>query len=276
MVQTTNKRPGTIGFLVLLGLAIVISVWQTMYSSVLYALHLGTHVDKPATYEFPEMAVLAEKYSHEGRLDYASLRATPRLNEAMRKLSQTSAADLKDPKDRLAYWINASNLLTIKEIADRYPVNTLQEMQNDFTSKRFLVGGVYYTLRDMNVRCVYPTIMDVAPKAIFLVCGGSLGYPAFPDHAILGRTLDADCENGALAFIDNPKNVAFSKEKRSVFLSPFFQWNAKFLQENYGSPEDFISAYLKPSEAQNFTSPIVLKKYNLPFDWRVNDISVQN
>src|ERR1700679_1942519 len=127
MFQTTNKRNGTFVFLGLLGLAIGLSVWQTMYSSILFAFHRGGQVDKPTVYQFPEMAVLSEKFSQDGRVDYSNLRATPRLDEAMRKLAQMSDADLKDPKDRLAYWINASNLMTIKEIADRYPVNNLQE-----------------------------------------------------------------------------------------------------------------------------------------------------
>jgi len=276
MVQTTNKRNGTMVFLGLLCLAIIMSIWQTMNQSILYAFHIGVQVEKPRAYHFPEMALLVEKFSRDGRVDYANLRATPHLDEAMRKLSQTSDADLKNPKDKLAYWINASNLITIKEIADRYPISSLKEMQNDFTSRRFSVGGVYYTLRDMNTEHVYPAIMDVAPKAIFLVCGGAVGDPAFPNNVIAANTLDADCENAVLAFIDNPKNVTFNKEKRTFFLSPYFQLNARFLQKNYGTPEDFISAYLNPKDALDFSNPIVLKSYSLPFDWRINDISVPN
>src|SRR5262249_46039592 len=115
-----------------------------------------------------------------------------------------------------------------------------------------------------------PLAYSEVPKSIFLGCGGSLGYPRIPDHALQGKFLEGDAEAATQVFVGDPNNIAFVHEENHIYLSPFFTWNAKTITKNYPSLDDFIASYLSTNKGKLMISPAVLKAYNKPFDWRVN------
>jgi hypothetical protein len=254
-----------------ISLVILLGIWQLITTGVLYLSSVGVKVNKPTTADFSELNSLLKQYSSEGLVNYAELKHADLLTKAVTKLEATSPVNIANKRDLLAFWINAYNLTTLKLIADHYPVYTIPQLGNGPSLQKFLVGGKPYSTQDIYIRFVTPLAQAEVPKSVFLACGGSIGYPRLPDHALRGQPLEGDAEAATEKFVGDDRNVAFIEKENHVYLSPFFSWNSNIITTNYESLDDFISAYLPQAKAKLFSNPGNLKSYNKPFDWRIND-----
>jgi hypothetical protein len=249
----------------------LLGVWQLLTTTSLYLSTAGQKIEKPTTFDFPEMAALLKQFTGNGLVDYAQLKRSDILTKAMQRLAETSPEKLANPKDKLAFWINAYNLSIIKLITDHYPISDRQQLGNGPSSSEFLVGGKPCSTQVMLFGYINPLVKTQSPKAVFLICGGALGYPPLPDHVLNGRTIDGDAEVATQAFVGDSRNVAFIEKENHFYLSPFFTWNASTVARDYPSVDDLVSAYLKPSLSVPFMKPGALRSYNKPFDWRINN-----
>jgi hypothetical protein len=249
----------TISIVALLG------AWQLLTTASLYFSTAGQKIEKPTKIDFPEMAALLKQSSSNAQLKHSEL-----LTKAIQRLAETSPEKLASPKDVLAFWINAYNLSMVKLITDHYPISELQQLGNEPSSSKFLVGGKPYSTQGMLMGYIAPLAKAQLPKAVFLVCGGAIGYPPLPDHVLSGRTIDGDAEAATQAFVADIGNVAFIENQNHFYLSPFFTWNASTIAKEYPSVDDLVSAYLKPGLSEPFMMLGTLRSYNKPFNWRIN------
>ena len=72
-------------------------------------------------------AVLAT-HVKDGRVDYHTLKADPRLPQYLDQLAATDPATLASDQERLALWLNAYNAYTLKLIIDREPLKSITEL----------------------------------------------------------------------------------------------------------------------------------------------------
>jgi len=268
----------SIGSKIKLGIpAIVISLlllffgWQLLTTGMLYLSTVGHKVEKPTAFEFTELDTLLKKYANDGLVNYSELKHSDLLTKAMARLEGISPDNFADKKDVLAFWINAYNLTTIKMIADHYPISIIPQLGNAPSSQKFVIGGKPYSTQDIFIRFVTPLATAQVPISVFLSCGGSLGYPRIPDHALRGNVLEGDAEAATQAFVADSNNIAFVQEENHIYMSPFFSWNSNTITKNYPSLDAFVASYLPVDKAKLLNSPGVYKAYNKPFDWRINN-----
>jgi hypothetical protein len=226
-------------------------------------------VEHPGDSSFPELEQLLKSVVKDGRVDYASAKNSRLLEDAVRRLEAISPDRIEAPRERLCFWINAYNLLVIKEIADRFPIKSVKQLGNDPHLRKFLVGGMPYTLQEIHVNEIMP-LLQGNPNAAFLICGGAVGHPQLMDHALKGSSLQSDSEAAAQRFIRNPGNVNYNLEHSVVAISPWFIWYNSILSKKYGSSENLIDSYLTPQQQSVFEQSMVKKSFGKDFNWNIN------
>jgi len=102
-------------------------------------------------------AILQKCVNEGGRVNYAEIKASEAFPKYLAKLKATNASDLVDDQDRLAFWINAYNALTIQGVLQTLPADESQWPDYRITDQkvhgkslwkgmRFDVGGGERTL----------------------------------------------------------------------------------------------------------------------------------
>ena len=61
------------------------------------------------------------------RVDYRALRGSPDWQRLVRNLAQARPEDLASRAERLAFWINAYNVLAIDVVLQHYPVASIKD-----------------------------------------------------------------------------------------------------------------------------------------------------
>jgi hypothetical protein len=241
-----------------------------------------TKVEHPIKPTYDSYNQFLKEVVKRDRVDYLAARANPNMDKALRALASLSCDEFGGESDRLAYWINAYNLLVIKTVSDHFPTSSIENVSNDLNSHRYTVGGQPITVKDIKQLKIQPLLRGTRKgdytdcRMLFLIAGGAMGYPVICDHAITSESIAKDMETNTKKFIQVRYNVYFSHEMHTLYISPFFQWNAATLMQAYDDPFQFVIFYMDPNDRPD-TSDIHSKQVtNRKFDWRINDIATKD
>ncbi len=236
---------------------------------------LFVKVETPTTYRFDKYAQLLKEFVKDNSIDYASLKNSPLLKESMKEIAHISPAKMLDDKERLCYWLNAYNLIAIKEVADRFPITDLKQLGNDPTRRKFTVGGDKFSIQTIKIEKIEPLFNENFPEEIFLMCGGAVGHPAILNHPLAPDRLDKDMKEAAYRWVCEPTNVAFDRYKSRLDLGPYLQWHEGLFEKRYGTPIEFVMSFLNEDAHEAMSNVTVIKGYALPFNWTVNDFELK-
>ncbi|HEY9772460.1 MAG TPA: DUF547 domain-containing protein [Planktothrix sp.] len=223
----------------------------------------------PITFHSKIYDGLLTKYVKDGLVDYAALKNSSELRDAVDELKHTSPDKLVAEDDQMAYWVNAYNLLVLKMIADRYPIRTINQIGNDYSGKMFVVGGRPYAVQDIYIGQIFPRAKQSHETDIFLVSQGAIGYPPLQTHGFDKDNLATDAEAAAHAFINDPRNVLYDPDSKALKLSKFFQWTQDVYGGKWDTPFVMVDSYLDKKVDLRLEG--LTQAYSLPFDWRLND-----
>ena len=261
--------------LALLAIGLIFITLQLVSNVGGYVKAFFVPVEYPLTYEFTIYDSLLKRCVSGDLVGYKVLANSPDLNLAVDELERINPSRLATPRDRLAFWINAYNLLVVKNIADRYPMKSVRDVNHFMSLRKFVIGGVPYSVEDIQRREVVPMLKHADSHAIFLMCGGAMGYPPLLDHAISAARLDDDMKFALHDFVNNPKNVNFDIDTRTFLISRFFNWYQELLCNDFNNPFEFANAYLDPFKKVPVADKQILKAFMPQFDWWLNDIELK-
>ncbi|MBY0358168.1 MAG: DUF547 domain-containing protein [Candidatus Obscuribacterales bacterium] len=228
-------------------------------------------VEAPKTCQFTIYNRLLAKYVKNGLVDYTKLKQDGDLKKAINELATTSPEKLSEKQAKLAYWLNAYNLLVLKNIADHYPIKTLSQLENSPLRKRFIVGGRFYTINELENEKLLPTITDTDWRGIFLACNGAKSSPPLANHAFQPETIDTDLKQSCHHFLNDPNNYVYRPERRTCSISPFFRRHQKLIEREYKSVVNLI--YQERELDPNFNLTGMDINYAMPFDYQTNDLA---
>jgi hypothetical protein len=224
----------------------------------------------PATPAYDDYAAVLSAYvSDDGLVDYAGLAAHPERLDAF----LASTADMTrdryeswDKPDRMAYWLNAYNALTLKTIADHYPIrpapgrtsyppNSIRQIPGVWDGVRFTVMRLTMTLNAIEHDILRKEFDD--PRIhVALVCG-AMSCPPLRREPYRGASLDQQLDDQARRFVGDLRSFLVDREKGEVWASSIFQWYA----------EDFLHGkiLLDPKHPEATTRPMIEKAAVLAF-----------
>lgn len=212
--------------------------------------------------------VISKWINHQGKVDYSLLKKDQWFWVQIFVLENTNLSKYSR-NEKLAFWLNAYNLLTIKGVLielEKNPkwkgnVTSLAKLRF-FIFRKFHVAGKKVSLNYIENSIIRRRFKD--PRVHFALNCGSTSCPFLPNKLFQAETLDKYLDNLAKFFI-NSGNVWIDEESKTVYLSRIFKWYKKDFA-SAGGLQQFINKYWK-NETIDFT------KLNIKFkdyDWSLN------
>ena len=195
-------------------------------------------------------------------VNYSKLKNDQGFTQVVNKIENFSLNDLKTKEERLAFYINAYNILAIKTVIDNWPVKSIKDVGSLFKSvwkkDAGKIGGKTVTLNEIEHQILRP--MGDPRIHMAIVCA-SVSCPDLRTEPYTAENLNKQLNEQSRFFLSNPQK-GLRIEGNKVRTSRIFEWFKEDFHTD-GGVEVFIRQYSElPSE--------VNLKANLPYDWTVN------
>ncbi len=239
--------------------------------------------------------ILTTYVDEHGNVDYKTLRPKRR-----RLIAATRAFDNIDPteymswspKEKIAFWINAYNILTLKLVVDNYPIkkawyrityppNSIIHISGAWTKHYFKVMGIEYTLREIEREILMARYAD--PRICFTFSYATLGGALLRNEPYYPDKLDEQLDDQVKKFLADPRGLRIDHKEKTIRLADIFNWYKSDFIEKYGDIKKFrdrpehIQAYLNcivPYISSDDLKYVESQDYEVKFlkyDWRLNE-----
>lgn len=221
----------------------------------------------------------------QGRVNYAGLKAemaTLRgFIEQLAAVSPESRPDLfATEDDRKRYYLTAYNALVLYFAASAYPNrHALWSKLGYFKNKDIVLGGRKLTLNELENNIIRRQFLD--PRIHFYINCGAKGCPAVKPGAIAQNSTDAELDQAARRFINDPTKVRFDPDTGTLYLSKILDWFSEdfitYLKVKRGLAHPTISEYVAlyltgaAGRALSQKPPAQIKIKYLDYDKDLND-----
>lgn len=214
---------------------------------------------------------LLKKYvDANGLVNYAALKANDAktLDRYLDLLSANAPAADWDRDEKLAYWLNAYNAFTVKQILGKYPTNSIIASQlqlvapgGPFSKKYFKIGGKEMSLNNIEHDIVRKEFNE--PRIHFALVCAAVSCPKLRTEAYAPARLDAQLTDQARDFVNDPRKNVVARDR--VSLSKIFDWYAS----DFGKSTDDVLRFINRF-ASTKTDPGAKVSY-LAYNWDLND-----
>lgn len=252
---------------VLFGLAVMMIIGNVFSNMGSYFGTMFVKTETPASFDFKSYDRLLKRYTHESRVDYKALKGSKDLEVALADLQKISPEKFTSEDDKLCFWLNAYNLLSMKLICDKYPIASIKELGSDQGTKSFIVGGKAISVKEIDEEKIVPAIYSKNWLLLFAKCNGSVGYPDIADHPYQSLTLPDDLLAQEKKFVLRADNWLYDDTLNKLEVTEFYQWNQHILEGAQKSPLMLINSHLPNAERIDTGTHVV---YNLVCQQRVN------
>lgn len=258
--------------------------------------HTGAEASEPSISYGGYATELQTYVNSTGIVDYQGLKAhRERLDgfaAAMAELQPMVFEKWKD-QDKIAFWINAYNALTLIAILNNYPIkasffrslrfpdNSIRQISGVWDELEFNVMNQSITLDGIE-HGILRKKFDEPRIHMALVCAAQ-GCPPLRSEPYTGEKLDAQLNDQTARFLSNPEKFRIDRKNRTVYLSSIFKWfgidfvkkfstEKKFLgfSESQRAVLNFITGFVKPDDKAYLEKGGYSIEY-LNYDWSLNE-----
>lgn len=240
--------------------------------------------------------VLSEHVDDQGLVSYARLRANPQsLNVFLSELEtlETDIYDSWNEKEKVAFWINAYNVLTLQAVIRHYPIqssflsslrfpkNSIRQIPGVWDKLKFKVMGRGLTLDGIEHEILRKQF-DEPRIHMALVCA-AMSCPPLRAEPFFGDKLDLQLDDQTLRFLNHPRKLRLAASERRIYLSPIFKWFGKDFLNRYRTKErfaghttaeravlNFLYAFVD-SDARTYLDTSDYRIEYLDYDWSLNE-----
>jgi hypothetical protein len=242
------------------------------------------------------LEIALQKYvDPDGRVDYGALGNEASVRERIKELETYNLNALSTRADKLAFWINAYNLLSLVSVLDElkrnpnyqgvlggsewswWPPKRLKDLLNAwrfFYRRAYVVGGRSLSLDDIESYMLRGELKE--PRVHFALVCGAESCPPLRRGLYTATYIDQELDIATRDFIRSPKGSYIERATHTVWLSRIFKWYRSDFEHAMRSraehavlyyvmryfTEDDLS-YLKRHESQ------VRLRY-FKYDWTLN------
>ena len=207
------------------------------------------------------------------RVDYAALRSSSDWGAVVGSLVQDDPERLRTREERLAFWINAYNILAIDLVARHYPVKSIRDIGTFFApvwkEAAGVVGERVYSLDEIENEILRP-LGD--PRIHGAIVCASLSCPPLRREPYRAADLEAQLGDNVQRWLRDPrKGARVDAAARTVWLSPIFDW---FEGDFQGGAIAFVTRHATPelrAALARIPAPARSIEY-MDYDWSLNDV----
>ncbi len=208
------------------------------------------------------------------RVDYRAVREDPEWAELVESLAETDP-DGFDRDEKLAFYVNAYNILAIDVVAKNHPVKSIKDvgslLRPVWKRTAGTIDGRPVTLDGIENATLRP-LGD--PRIHAAIVCASLSCPPLRREAYRVEQLEAQLDDNMRRWLADPrKGVRADAATGTLYVSSIFKWFADDF-EPQGGTVAFVERY-GPEEAARVarrTGENARIRY-LDYDWSVNDLA---
>ncbi len=260
---------------------------------------LAPHAPTKALFDHTHGAfdALLARHVADGRVDYAGLAADrAALDAYVAALAGPSFEEAASwtHAERVAFWINAYNALTLRVVLDHMPVDSIRSIgllpyaafrQPVVTVRNrtpasgtaapgaaspdpsATPAGAPLTLDDIEKRILLGELDEV--RIHFAISCASASCPALQSRAWRAADLDASLDAAARAFLADPSKNRWDPATRTLALSKIFEWYEADFTRAAGSVPAFVARYAPAEMAAGIAAGGATVRH-LDYDWSLN------
>jgi Protein of unknown function, DUF547 len=204
------------------------------------------------------------------RVDYAALRGSADWEALIASLAASDPSRLTSPAERLAFWINAYNVLAIDVVRRNYPVDSIRSIGSLFSpvwkKPAGTIGGRVYSLDEIEHQILRPLGEPRIHGAI--VCA-SLSCPPLRREPYRAADLDAQLDDNVRRWLaDRRKGMRLDRPGETLELSPIFDW----FEADFDDVLGFVARHAAGADAAWVGEHrATLRVRYFDYDWSLND-----
>lgn len=197
------------------------------------------------------------------QVDYAAIKNSPKLAEAVAAVRSYDVTQLSTREEKLAFYINAYNLLTLQLIVDHWPLESIRDIGNFLRGPWDIVmlenADGQLTLDD--IEHVIIRSLD-EPRIHFAVNCASVSCPDLRAEPYTPMQLDAQLDEQTRLFLTQT-GKGMTVDGDTAKISKIFDWYEEDFEAG-GGLLPFIKQY------SDFRGDRV--RTNLKYNWQLNGI----
>lgn len=195
-------------------------------------------------------------------VNYSVIKNNGSLDKAYRDLTAFKLERLAGREEKLAFYINAYNILALKMVADHWPTESIKDAGSLFSpvwdKPAGELGGKTVTLGEVEHEIL--RLMGEPRIHLAIVCA-SVSCPDLRNEPYTAARLDEQLTEQTRRFLGNA-GKGLRVEKNAIHVSKIFDW----FEDDFKS-QGGVTAFIK----RNKTGlPELILKTSLPYDWAVN------
>jgi hypothetical protein len=207
------------------------------------------------------------------RVDYAALARSADWQRLVDGLAASDPARLVSRSERLAFWINAYNVLAIDLVARHHPVASIREIGSlwrpVWKREAGRVGGRRVTLDEIEHATLRP---QGEPRIHAAIVCASVSCPALAREPFRAERLEAQLDAALAAFLADPrKGSRLDRERGVLWLSRVFDWFAEDFAASGGALA-FLRPHLPEPTRAWLEAHADVELAFLDYDWSLNGL----
>ena len=196
------------------------------------------------------------------KVDYTAWRQDPLWPQVIAQISHYPATNLQSREEKLSFYINAYNILAIKMVLDNWPLASIKDAGSFLRPVwRKDVGTLHG--KTVTLQAVEDDLLRSMgePRIHMAIVCASISCPDLRTEPYQAATLDAQLEDQARSFLNNPVKGAYLEDD-VLHTSKIFGW----FEDDFASAGGvlrFISRYRPGPTGSELDADI-------PYNWNLN------
>lgn len=150
---------------------------------------------------FKDFTTFYNLYVHLGKVKYDQIQYNRDLIEILVERIGEQSLSGKSDAFKMAFYINAYNLLTIYQVVENYPsIQSVKDIPGFFKGRKFLVAENYMTLDDLEFKGLFEIKKD--PRFHFALVCGAQSCPLLYNQAFVPEQLDQQLDMRARVMLN--------------------------------------------------------------------------
>ena len=203
---------------------------------------------------------LQQYVSPDGQVDYAAWKKDQGpLNNYILSLEAAPPQSHWKKNEKLAFWINAYNALTVQLILNNFPLQSIKDLEDPWDTPLFTTSDQVLSLGEIEHEILRK--LD-EPRIHFAINCASASCPKLAREPYTPRGLDEQLKRATAAFLcDTTRNQL---EGETLRLSKIFLW----FSEDFGGKKELLAFLRKHTQ---LPIPNEARIRYLKYNWALND-----
>ena len=203
---------------------------------------------------------------NQGQVDYAQWRDNRRFDALTDQVAAT-VTDGMDRQQKLAFYINAYNILAARGILDGRSPDGVLGRYLYFKRDTYTVAGSQISLHQLEHEWIRPL---KEPRIHFAIVCASQSCPILQEEAYTAERLNEQLDAATRGFVNDTERNRFDPAASRAELSSIFKWFAEDFEQAAGSVQAYLAPLVADAEVAKLLDSGELTIRYLSYDWSLN------